>query len=1286
MMRSVLSCAALSLAIGALAQSSSERAAVQLTASVQASPPSITLSWKAIAGTTSFQVYRKLRSDAAWGSLLASPAATATQYTDNTVSIGTAYEYKVVRVSSGVTGTGYISSGIHVPVTDARGKILLLVDNTLAVPLAAELTQLARDLKADGWTVLRSDVSPSATVSSVRSTVIAQYNTDPSNFRSVFIIGHVPVPYSGNINPDGHSSHLGAWPCDAYYADVNGTWTDNTVNSTGGYPKNQNVPGDGKFDQSDLPSAIELRVGRVDMNNMPAFTLSEVELTRAYLNKLHNYKVKAWAPQVRGMMFDNLQWVSNPLAASGWRSMAPLTGHTTISAPYQYGTPFKTLIDGQSHLWTYSSGGGLQGSVNNTLTFNGADNVGTTEDYALLAGGMDGVFNMSFGSYFGDWDNPNNFLRAPLAHGDALTNVWSSIPAWYFHHMGMGEPIGNSMIATLNNTGLYTPLTDGWQSSIGRVHLALMGDPTLRQAMVAPPTNLAVTNASGLAAFSWTASAETVQGYHLYSISGSGVITRLTTNPVTGTSHQSPTIPFVSGAEYMVRAVKLLTSPSGSYFDLSLGALAVASGSGSPPAAPDCLGVSGGTALPGTSCNDGNACTVNDVYNSSCQCVGTPVTVTASITAAGPTTFCNGGSVVLNANTGAGLSYQWRNNGTAISGATASSHTATAAGSYTVVVSNGSCSTTSAAVTVSVTNNLIATISTTMPQLFCQGGSCVLTANTGAGYTYQWFRNGTAITGATGINYAATTSGGYSVQVSSGGCSALSTNTPVQVDPAPAATITAAGATTFCAGGSVVLNANTGSGLTYQWRRDGAAIAGATTASFTATLAGSYTVVVANSACSTTSAATVVSVGSALAPSVSASGSTAFCAGGQVVLSTTSGTGLSYQWRNNGTAMAGATSASYTATAAGAYSVMVSNGSCSGVSGNTTVSVSTAPSVACTANATAQTVSATATGGMAPYTYAWSTSPVQTTATATVTASGTYTCTVTDAKGCTSMGSASITITPTDPCAGTRTETQAAWGATSGAAATYLTGNFAAAFPSGLTIGCTRRLVLTSATAVTNFLPSTGTSAVLPSGTLTNPTTYGNSLAGELVAAKLSVRFDELNAAFSPASVLLKNMVVASGTFAGWTVQQVIDEADRKIGGCGGLYTRSSLNTALAAINNGYAGGTAASGYLVCPSTRMNEAAPYPADETGLSLRVFPNPVAGSTTMEVGTVYEAAGPLDLVIMSVSGQVVHQRTVAIDVASDVTRLHWDASAVSPGVYLVVLISGERRVVQRLVVEP
>ncbi len=233
---------------------------------------------------------------------------------------------------------------------------------------------------------------------------------------------------------------------------------------------------------------------------------------------------------------------------------------------------------------------------------------------------MGGVFNMCIGSYFGDWDSYNNFMKAPLGSGKALTNVWSGIPNWFFHHMGMGDNIGYSAMVSMNNTTLYTPQSSGWQGSpYNRVHMGLMGDPSLRQVMVSMPSNLQITNSGGLASFTWTATTG-VDGYYIYDLgNGTAVPQRVTPNVVTGTSFSSPTVPFVSGRQYMVRSVKLEVTPTGSFTNLSLGAFGTASGQ----ATTDCLGVVGGSATIGSACNDNNACTTNDVYNASCVCVGT---------------------------------------------------------------------------------------------------------------------------------------------------------------------------------------------------------------------------------------------------------------------------------------------------------------------------------------------------------------------------------------------------------------------------------------------------------------------------------------------------------------------------------------------------------------------------------------------------------------------------------------------------------------------------------------
>ena len=131
----------------------------------------------------------------------------------------------------------------------------------------------------------------------------------------------------------------------------------------------------------------------------------------------------------------------------------------------------------------------------------------------------------------------------------------------------------------------------------------------------------------------------------------------------------------------------------------------------------------------------------------------------------------------------------------------------------------------------------------------------------------------------------------------------------------------------------------------FQWYFNGAPISGATNPSYTVvqaqpSAAGSYTVTVTNvggSATRTvTSAAAVLTVNvPAGSPAISAQPQGGpLAAGGSVELSVAaSGAGLSYQWVLNGTAIAGATGSTYTATVAGRYTVAITNSVATLVSG-----------------------------------------------------------------------------------------------------------------------------------------------------------------------------------------------------------------------------------------------------------------------------------------------------------------------------------------------------------------
>ena len=122
---------------------------------------------------------------------------------------------------------------------------------------------------------------------------------------------------------------------------------------------------------------------------------------------------------------------------------------------------------------------------------------------------------------------------------------------------------------------------------------------------------------------------------------------------------------------------------------------------------------------------------------------------------------------------------------------------------------------------------------------FCQGGNVVLTA-TYSGTSIQWKKNGVDIIGATSDTYTATKTGDYTCETTSICGTAISTLIHVTVNKNPSASITAGGATTFCAGGSVTLTEAPVGGSSYQWYKGAAAIAGATSTNYIATTAGNY--------------------------------------------------------------------------------------------------------------------------------------------------------------------------------------------------------------------------------------------------------------------------------------------------------------------------------------------------------------------------------------------------------------------------------------------------------------
>ncbi len=354
---------------------------------------------------------------------------------------------------------------------------------------------------------------------------------------------------------------------------------------------------------------------------------------------------------------------------------------------------------------------------------------------------------------------------------------------------------------------------------------------------------------------------------------------------------------------------------------------------------------------------------------------------TAGIT--GTTSVCVGSSSTFTA-TGGGT-YLWN------TGATTAAITVSAAGTYSVTVTNAFNCTATAATSLTLIANPVASISGN--NVVCSGTSSVFTA-TGGG-TYLW--NTGAITAAITV----TTAGTYTVTVTNaGGCTATASRAfTVNANPV----VTISGNNTICNGNASTFTA-TGGG-TYLWNT------GATTASITVSTAAAYTVTVTNATGCTASSTRSLVVNPN--PSASITGTNTICAGGTSMF-TASGGGT-YLWST------GATTAAINVSTAGIYTVTVTNASGCTATSTRTLTVNANPVAAITGTnviCSGTSTTFTASGGG---TYLWNTGA--TTASINISAAGTFTVTVTNANGCTASASRVLTLNanPTASITGTNT-------------------------------------------------------------------------------------------------------------------------------------------------------------------------------------------------------------------------------------------------------------------------
>lgn len=363
-------------------------------------------------------------------------------------------------------------------------------------------------------------------------------------------------------------------------------------------------------------------------------------------------------------------------------------------------------------------------------------------------------------------------------------------------------------------------------------------------------------------------------------------------------------------------------------------------------------------------------------------CAGSPVTFTASPT--------NGGS-----NPG----YQWKKNNVNISGATSATFNSTSLVNGDVITcvlsSSVSCaspiSVTSNAITINVNPIVTPTISIATPNTtFCAGTAVTFTAtitNGGNAPVYEWRENGVAQGSAGNTHTTSNLSNGdvitcllVSDATCTSGTTATSNSLTVTVNPLVTPTINiAATQTTVCSGNSVTFTAtatNQGSAPTYQWKKNGSNVSGATNSTytvsniadgdvFTCSLTSNATCLSTNSA---TSNALTINVSNSVTPALTISTTnTTFCAGASTTFTASpvnGGATPTYQWKRNNVNISGATGTTFSSSSLTSGDViscvLTSSVSCAApttaTSNSITVTVSPAFTPAVTITATDDTI------------------------------------------------------------------------------------------------------------------------------------------------------------------------------------------------------------------------------------------------------------------------------------------------------------------------------------------
>jgi hypothetical protein len=333
--------------------------------------------------------------------------------------------------------------------TGFSNVVEVVVNAAIYPDLTSELTQYTSDLVAAGWSV-RIDTMRGTRAPALRS--LLQSVTD---IKGTVLVGELPIAW---YYSDWGGGSPEEFPCDLYFADLDGTWTDSN--------------NDGLFDGHTGNVAPEIWVGR--LYTRPLTWDDEVRLLKHYFYKNHLYRTGGLVLPDRGLCFNDEDWPGNGNCGltAIYPSVTVIEDGTTTAANYR-----TQLLNGFEwiHVMAHSS---AWGSTFKDQSGNYTGTVFNCEMYALQphchfydlfccsgARFTEEDYSAGWMVFNDDW---GLFAVGSTKTGSMLPGTFGD----YYTPISNGSCVGDAFKSWFINDGESSP---DWHYG-----LALIGDPTLK--------------------------------------------------------------------------------------------------------------------------------------------------------------------------------------------------------------------------------------------------------------------------------------------------------------------------------------------------------------------------------------------------------------------------------------------------------------------------------------------------------------------------------------------------------------------------------------------------------------------------------------------------------------------------------------------------------------------------------------------------------------------------------------------------------------------------------------